>query len=112
MKRTREPIGPQPERPRAPALVRAFKDGESSAGFWLTADRRFFIMRVSLTPSWQIYPGAIEPPEAQRGEAYWLWLEEHALSQRRFPSRRAALERLQDALQLDPFPLSPCREAD
>lgn len=71
-----------------------------SAGLWMSEDSRFYICRP-LTSSgkrgsvWRV--GSVQPE-------CLFWLEEQGLKERRFPTRREALARLNDALQLEDFP--------
>ena len=84
-------------------LSRAFPYG-SSAGFWMTADTHFYLIRLRLPSGARVWEVLGNPNAGGEAEAEADWLEESGLSGTRFPTRRAALERLQDALQL--------READ
>ena len=73
-------------------LKRGHQKGDTG-GHWLTADEEFFVYTVS--GKWKL--------SYRRQERHdWLW--EHGLYDLSFPTRRAALERLQDTLLLDPPP--------
>lgn len=79
-------------------MKRMHKRG-SSEGWWLTQDNLFYIYRPLKSPAkrasiWKIgssYPSA------------FAWLEEHGLREVGFPTRREALARLQDLLELSPL---------
>lgn len=64
---------------------------ESTAGNWITADKAFWVYRVGAR--WVL--GCRVPDMSE-------WMCEHGFHGPSFPTRRAALERLQDALAVDP----------
>lgn len=70
--------------------------GRSTAGYWQTADGEFHIYsELSTAGRWKV---TYRLPSSRE------WLEKHGFSDLSFPTRRHALERLQDMLELNPFP--------
>lgn len=63
-------------------------------GWWMSSDKRFSLVhrKMHQTPHWAIR--ALHPSTQ-------AWLKQRQLLHARFPTRKAALARLEDALQLE-----------
>jgi len=81
---------------RNPLRLRRLKPDGSTWGAWLTADRRFKIIRSAERGT----PWLIRPADGQVGGEDWMCLMRCQLITPRFGTRRAALTALAAALAL------------